>query len=43
MQGQPRKQGQPGERVGPLALVRHVKDDGRALLLYAYPERESRE
>jgi hypothetical protein len=24
-----------GERVGPLVLTRYVKDDGRALILYA--------
>jgi len=24
-----------GERVGPVAIARHVKDDGRALILYA--------
>ncbi len=23
-----------GQRVGPLAIARHVKDDGRALILY---------
>jgi len=26
--------GMPGEREGPLAVERHVKDDGRALILY---------
>jgi hypothetical protein len=28
------------ERFGPLAVERHVKDDGRALILYAHAERE---
>jgi hypothetical protein len=28
------------ERSGPLAIARHVKDDGRALLLYTCAERE---
>ncbi len=31
---------QPAERYGPLALARHVKDDGRALLLFTRAERE---
>jgi hypothetical protein len=26
------------QRVGPLAIARHVKDDGRALLLYTRRE-----
>jgi hypothetical protein len=30
----PRAANVPAERYGPLALERHVKDDGRALLLY---------
>jgi len=29
--------------VGPLAVTRHVKDDGRALLLYTRVARESLE
>jgi hypothetical protein len=28
------------ERFGPLAVERHVKDDGRALILYTHVERE---
>jgi hypothetical protein len=28
------------ERVGPLVLERHVKDDGRALILYSHARRE---
>jgi len=28
----------PAERYGPLVLERHVKDDGRALLLYERAE-----
>jgi hypothetical protein len=31
-EGKPRRPA--GERVGPLAVARHVKDDGRALILY---------
>jgi hypothetical protein len=31
---------QPGERYGPLALARHAKEDGRALLLFSRAERE---
>jgi len=27
--------GDPGERIGPVAIVRRVKDDGRALILYS--------
>ena len=34
------EQAQPPERYGPLALARHVKDDGRALLLFTRAERE---
>jgi hypothetical protein len=30
----------PGERYGPLAIARHVKDDGRGLLLFIRAERE---
>jgi hypothetical protein len=33
---------EPGERVGPLAIARHVKGDGRALILYSRTEPESR-
>jgi hypothetical protein len=28
------------ERAGPLAIARHLKDDGRALILYTHAERE---
>jgi len=28
------------ERFGPLAVERHVKDDGRALILYTHLEHE---
>jgi hypothetical protein len=28
------------ERTGPLAVERHLKDDGRALILYTHVERE---
>jgi hypothetical protein len=31
---------QAQERFGPLAVERHVKDDGRALILYTHAERE---
>ncbi len=31
---------QRGERVGSVAIARHVKDDGRALILYTHRERE---
>jgi hypothetical protein len=30
----------PTAHYGPLALARHVKDDGRALLLFTRAERE---
>ncbi|HEY4917584.1 MAG TPA: hypothetical protein VIH92_11765 [Solirubrobacteraceae bacterium] len=30
--------GEP-ERIGPLVLERHVKDDGRALILYTHDRR----
>jgi hypothetical protein len=30
----------PDERLGPLEIKRHVKDDGRALILYTHAERE---
>jgi hypothetical protein len=29
---------EPDERVGPVAIARHVKDDGRALILYTRDE-----
>lgn len=32
---------EPGERVGALAIARHVKGDGRALILYSRTESES--
>jgi hypothetical protein len=31
--------GEP-ERIGPLAVERHIKDDGRALILYTHDRRE---
>jgi len=31
---------QPHEHVGPLTIERHVKDDGRALILYAHEQRD---
>jgi hypothetical protein len=34
------EQGQPAERVGPLAIARHVKDDGRVLIIYTRSERD---
>ena len=34
------EQAQAAERYGPLALARHLKDDGRALLLFTRAERE---
>jgi hypothetical protein len=38
-EGQPDRA--PGQdRFGPLAIERHVKDDGRALILYTHSERE---
>jgi hypothetical protein len=40
--GQPQAQAQEQERYGPLAISRHRKDDGRALILYEHatePER----
>jgi hypothetical protein len=33
---------EPDERVGPLAIARRVKADGRALILYSRAEPESR-
>jgi hypothetical protein len=33
----------PDERYGPIALTRTVKDDGRALILFAYEERAGEE
>jgi len=36
-QGEPRQ----GERYGPISVSRYVKDDGRALLLYARSAEES--
>ena len=32
---------QPDERYGPVVVARHVKDDGRALLLYTHAAQES--
>ena len=39
--GQQRKPGDPppGERYGPVAIERYLKDDGRALLLYTHAAR----
>jgi hypothetical protein len=34
----PERPGEP-ERIGPLVLERHVKDDGRALILYTHDRR----
>jgi hypothetical protein len=34
------EQERQGERFGPLVLTRYVKDDGRALILYARVRRE---
>jgi hypothetical protein len=31
-----RRRGEESERYGPLAVERHVKDDGRALILFAH-------
>jgi hypothetical protein len=33
--------GRPRERFGTVALERHLKDDGRALILYARSELET--
>jgi hypothetical protein len=38
----PRGQQEEAERIGPLTLARHVKDDGRALILYTREPREGR-
>jgi hypothetical protein len=38
--GEERREEHAQERFGPLAVERHVKDDGRALILYAHAERE---
>jgi hypothetical protein len=37
--------GGPGEveRIGPVAIARHVKDDGRALILYSEQPRAEQE
>ena len=32
----------PPERVGPLAIARMDKDDGRALIIYSHEEHEDR-
>ncbi len=34
----PERPGEP-ERTGPLTVERHVKDDGRALILYTHDRR----
>jgi hypothetical protein len=33
----------PGERCGPVAITRTVKDDGRTLILFAHEERAGEE
>jgi hypothetical protein len=33
----------PEERLGPIAIERHVKDDGRALILYTEAQRTEQE
>jgi hypothetical protein len=38
--GEERREEQAQERFGPLAVGRHVKDDGRTLILYTHVERE---
>jgi hypothetical protein len=35
-EGPPPAEPQPAEHYGPIAIARHVKDDGRALLLYTH-------
>ena len=35
------RQSEQPERCGAVALVRRVKDDGRALILYSHTENES--
>jgi hypothetical protein len=32
-----------GERIGPLAIARHSKDDGRALILYSSDPQQRRD
>jgi hypothetical protein len=39
-EGEATRDEQLQERLGPLAVERHVKDDGRALILYTHAERE---
>jgi hypothetical protein len=31
-----------GERLGPIVIARHVKDDGRALILYSREDADAR-
>jgi hypothetical protein len=38
--GAAKRDDQAQERFGPLAVERHRKDDGRALILYTHVERE---
>jgi hypothetical protein len=38
--GEDKREQHPQERFGQLAVERHVKDDGRALILYTHAERE---
>ncbi len=40
-EGSPPGEPQPSERYGPIAIARHLKGDGRALLLYSRPPKES--
>jgi hypothetical protein len=39
---QPGAEAEP-ERIGPVAIARHVKDDGRALILYSEAPRPEQE
>jgi hypothetical protein len=40
--GERNEHGEPAqERYGPLEVARHVKDDGRALLIYAHVREEA--
>jgi hypothetical protein len=47
-EAQPGTEAEPGadagvERIGPVAIARHVKDDGRALILYSERPRAEQE
>jgi hypothetical protein len=37
--GEERREEHAQQRFGPLAVERHIKDDGRALILYTHAER----